>query len=148
MSAFVRSQVSGIYRALFMDLAFLLIASLVLLVKDPADEIKAKVESYDVSPTTVAKIRETAAVEGEVLFVEMDSSGRLFTLDKGSASPTDLVGLRARVLKMPPGKERVVVLVVDPKTQYDEYQQLRSYLNEMVREHHLTALHETRAQGE
>ena len=109
-----RKKPVDVSKALFMDLAFLLIAALVLLVNEPR-ELPAK----DVQDLLTVEYRSSVSREvkevsmpGESLYIEIQRSGKLYELlSDGSASiPLDIKNLASRIERMKQ-RPRVIVLV-------------------------------------
>lgn len=134
--------------ALFMDLAFLLIAALVLLAQDPS-----KLNNLEQAPRdlSVVQVRSTYTPEliekeipGESLFVSIRSDGSLQEeLSDGTSRPFNSSELRERMAEMPKDGERVVVLMVDKDLRYTQVAHVRDILSSLVREGRVTRVYET-----
>lgn len=134
-------------KSLFMDLAFLLIAALVLMVNEPAkaeankeaSKVKAekeaileKVKKLELRPSAVKEVVESAT-EGESIFIKQNPDGKIFEI---TATGKDLalegasLATRFKEMKRP----RYAVLHVDPTVPYDEFSNLRDKLQNMKSE--------------
>ena len=125
---------------LFMDLAFILIAVLVLLVKQPAEEatqqrketervLRAKFAQPELPPFAVAAVVEKGELGGETLLLRLAESGQLTEIrtDGSAKAVHDVDGRIAGMVK----DGRVVVLGVEPKTPYSRYRDVRHHLRDV-----------------
>lgn len=130
--------------ALFMDLAFLMIAALVLLINKPVEDAvrqqqtlaKAEREArlaslaeLEVRSTTVRKVVE-ADMPGESLWLSVDTEGvvREVRADGSRSEPLAVGQLPERVGRMATDGERVAVLVTSPDVPYGKVATVREGL--------------------
>ncbi len=105
-------------KGLFMDLAFLLIAALVLLVNEPVKQSKFQAAFIETRRTPVSKVEESDLL-GESLFLEAKSDGSVSEiLHDDSRKNLSINELPARVEQMSQVGERVIVWFIDPDTPY------------------------------
>lgn len=130
----------------FMDLAFLLIAVLVLLVRDhmadkekpaepgieeSASAILSKASPIMLRTSSIRQVVETNLF-GESLFLEIDKSGdvrELVTANK--KQKLSLQEVAARVEKMPLNLPRIVVLAVAEEVQYGKFVVVKDELEKL-----------------
>ena len=107
-------------KGLFMDLAFLLIAALVLLVNEPVEKSKFQSAFIETRRTPVSKIEESD-LPGESLFLEAKPDGSILEiLHDDSRKAISINELPSRVEKMAEDGQRVIVWFVDPHTPYEK----------------------------
>jgi biopolymer transport protein ExbD len=122
-------------KTLFMDMAFLLIAALVLLVQEPAKQAEKRAEQVKV-PTVNLRVLSVQAEEvqvdmtlaGQTLGLEISQDGNLYEVAPGTGRHSlSFDGLAERVLtlKVP----RVVVLRPDRAVPYEIVARVRDRLN-------------------
>ncbi len=105
-------------KGLFMDLAFLLIAALVLLVNEPVEKSKFQSAFIETRRTPVSKVEESD-LPGESLFLEAKPDGRISEiLHDDSRKNLSIEELPARVDQMAGDGPRVVVWFINPETPY------------------------------
>lgn len=159
-----RKGVPDVSKALFMDLAFLLIAALVLLVRDPAEQVAAvqrdreesitramleKLAAIELRTATVTREVLETALPGQSLFLRLDEEGHLFEIPaEGDEIPIPTSALEDRINEMPSGGERVVVLVTMKATPYMHFADLRDSLQRLKEKDLLTRLVEIEEQAE
>lgn len=107
-------------KGLFMDMAFLLIAALVLLVQEPEKRKKVVPAFIDLRPTPVTKVREQD-IPGESLFLEVLADGSIKeALFDEQRNDITLEQIPQRIDQMPGQGQRVVVFFFDQKTPYSK----------------------------
>lgn len=127
-------------KAIFMDLAFLLIAALVLLVNEPMKQNLASTEAplenlgeLEIRITSVKKVEEVD-IDGESLFLRIKSDGTLAEeVFAEKTEPLQLQQLGQRIEKMKKGGERVVKLILSPEVSYGKIAPVRDALEELRR---------------
>ena len=131
-------------KSLFMDLAFLLIASLVLLVNEPAQEearkeaasieserdaIMERVKQLELRPSAVKEVVETAS-GGESIFLKQTENGGVYEITaEGSDVLLDEQALMSRIDEMV--RPRYAVLHVEESVPYDKFSNLRDRLHSL-----------------
>jgi biopolymer transport protein ExbD len=117
-------------KALFMDLAFLLIAALVLLVNEPMKQNLGKLEIR----TTLVKEVEEVDIDGESLFLRIESDGTLWEeATDEKIEPLQLQQFSQRIGQMKKDGERDVVLILSPDLSYGKIAPVRDALEELRR---------------
>ena len=107
-------------KGLFMDLAFLLIATLVLLVQEPSKQKKSDVSFSELRRTPVNKVEERN-LPGESIFLEVLSTGEVMeVLYNNQRRTLSLDQISHRIDQMPQEGERVVALFIDQGTPYSK----------------------------
>lgn len=148
-------QPTDVSKALFMDLAFLLIAALVLLVQEPGKRKSATVEAVvetpavSLSDAAVARIRSVSVrgvtekdMPGESLFLRICLDGTVSELlYDGSEVALPTKSLPARIGQMP-DRNRTVVLVPDRDVPYSKVAAVRDVLSPMKDTHLLSQIYE------
>lgn len=137
-------------KGLFMDLAFLLIAALVLLVREPAKEEKPKEETPPV-PTVNVRVRSKQAqqvvvdvkLSGQHLGIEIAKDGTLteFRVDGPDRTPLapDAIAKRLQSVTKP----RTVVLRVDKDVPYEHAARVREQLEALQVQNEIKDIVET-----
>ena len=150
------NQPADVSKALFMDLAFLLIAALVLLVQEPVKRVSLTAETVaerpavSLSEVAIARLR-SVAVKGVVekyrpgeesllLRVRMDGTVSELLYD-GSEVTLPIAGLATRIGQMP-DRNRTVVLVPDKDVPYSKVAEVRDVLSPMKDTHLLAHIYE------
>ena len=107
-------------KGLLMDLAFLLIAALVLLVQEPEKRKKVVPAFIDLRPTSVMGVQEKD-IPGESLFLEVLADGSIKeVLYNDQRKNVALEQIPQRIDQMPSQGERVVVFFFDRETPYSK----------------------------
>lgn len=130
---------ADISKALFLDLAFVVIAALVLLVKDPSlvlviddSEVDVAIKSLAVESGT-NKVYEDTTVPGESLFLRV-GTGEVWEVQiEDVLQPIQFNELEQRLKSMAADGERVVVLQPQKNADYGTYVKWRNCLLSYVR---------------
>jgi len=135
----MKRDLSGISKTIFMDLAFTLIAALVLLVNEPIEQAIQQREETEQTlreqllvdmdlPFVQREVYESKALDGESLYLCVTSSKGLQELSSdGSQKTIPLSTLYGRLKKMKKAP-RVVVLAVENDVPYSAYSAVRDIL--------------------
>jgi len=120
------TQPADVSKTVFMDMAFLLIAALVLLVREP-------LSSVDVAATEIRSVAVTKVVEkdipGESLFLRVAKDRAIEEmLANNTAKPIAESELQDRVAAMRADGDRVVVLFPDADVPYSAIAKIRDAL--------------------
>jgi biopolymer transport protein ExbD len=140
-------QSIDISRTLFMDLAFLLIAALVLLVQEPSKRQAVRQPIVDFSFVRIRSVSTKDIVEKDVpgeslfLYIQVDGSIRELLSD-GTSQPIPLSELSKRITQMSNDGERAVVLVPDEDVLYAKVAQIRDILSHMTKERIVSTVYE------
>lgn len=142
-----KKPAQDVSKALFMDLAFLLIAALVLMVKDASQKnqevvekreamlaahVMKKLDAMDLRERSTASEVIEAAIPGESLFIELDKHDNLHEIpSKGDRISLQTTELAQRIRRMPEKHVRVIVLFIDKTTSYQAYSALRDQLTQL-----------------
>lgn len=140
-------QPIDVSRTLFMDLAFLLIAVLVLLVQEPSKRQVVRQPTVDFSFVRIRSVSTKDIVEkdvpGESLFLHIQADGSIRELlSDGVFQPIPLPELSKRVTQMSSDGGRAVVLVPDEDVLYAKVAQIRDILSHMTNERIVSTVYE------
>lgn len=134
MKAKSETRPVDVSKGLFMDLAFLLIAALVLLVREPAKEEIPKETAPPIPAVNVpgssiqtTGIQVDSSLAGQTLIIEIDKVGGLSEVNQeNQRSPLELdrIPERLKTVKMP----RTIVLWPDREVPYDVVARVREKL--------------------
>lgn len=137
-------------KGLFMDLAFLLIAALVLLVREPAKEEKPK-EDAPPAPTVNVRVmskqykgfKADQTLPGQSLGIEIAKDGTLTEFEiEGPAGPSlSPEGIAKRLQSVE--KPRTVVLRVDKDVPYEHAARVREQLEALQGQNEIKEIVET-----
>lgn len=119
-------------KGLFMDLAFLLIASLVLLIQEPVKSTKEAdspktTEQLELTGLPKSKIRivtvegviEKDDIPGRSLYLQIQKDGKLGEIHHGNVvKPIPIQQVEKRIMRMDGKENRVIVLMPDQSTPY------------------------------
>ncbi len=147
---------TDVSKALFMDLAFLLIAALVLLIQEPTkqsqqlpDQRSSKQASFDGIPTSrIRSVAVTGVIEkedilGESLLLQIDVDGSVKELPvNGEAISRPIGQLADRIKQMKGEGDRVIVLAPDYATPYAKVAEIRDVLSLLRDEGGITHIYE------
>lgn len=158
-----RSKPVDVSKGLFMDLAFLLIASLVLMINEPSreatdaerqrqqemsDAVLDRIEKMELRSSVVRDVLEDSTGVGESLFIQITSDGRLLDLPvKGEPIPFSLDHLEKRIIDMSKQGERVVVLFPAKDVPYQVVASVREKLENMRIDNELSRIIEVVQKG-
>lgn len=139
---------SHISNSLFLDLAFIIIAALVLLVKDPQlvlvkEDIEEKitVKALPVEQSN-SEVYEDTALLGESLWLRISNEGALVLLSDDETDEIQLRTLPERLEGMAQEGERVVVMKMDEGTDYQTFVSWRNRLLEFKKQGVINGIHE------
>lgn len=125
-----------ISKSLFLDLAFIIIAALVLLVKDPdlilvkeAPEKEITIKALPVERAN-SKVYEDITLVGESLRLSIGEEGARELLDGDKTNDIELNELEQRLKEMSEEGDRVVVMQIEEDTDYVTFTRWRNSLLE------------------
>jgi hypothetical protein len=158
-----RSKPVDVSKGLFMDLAFILIAALVLMVNEPtqeaaaeerqrqrviSDEILKRIGEMELRSVVAQRIIENA-VAGESLFIEINDNGVWKELLVSGESIDIAPGsLRRRVAQMSDAGERVVVLLPGKDVPYRAVAEAREELESLRENNTISRIVEIVSKGD
>ena len=127
---------ADISKSLFLDLAFIIIAALVLLVKDPnlilvkeAPEKEITIKALPVERAN-SKVYEDITLVGESLRLRIGEEGARELLDGDKTNDIELNELEQRLKEMSQEGDRVVVMQMEEDTDYVTFTRWRNSLLE------------------
>ena len=129
-------------KGLFMDLAFLLIAALVLLVNEPVKQSKFQAAFIEKRGTPISKIEESD-LPGESLFLEVKPDGSIYEIlhdDSRKSLPID--ELPVRVDLMAQDGERVIVWFIESNTPYGKANGVFDKVAQLQQENKISKVYE------
>jgi biopolymer transport protein ExbD len=131
---------TDISKGLFLDLAFIIIAALVLLVKDP-DLVLAKAnpeEDIIVRALPVeranSEVYEDTTLTGESLWLRIGGEGARVLLAADKTDSIELNGLEQRLNEMSQEGDRMVVIQIEEGTDYKTFTSWRNRLFEFKKQ--------------
>jgi len=130
-------------KALFMDLAFLLIAALVLLVREPTQESREpNISVIGVRSVAVREVVEEN-IPGESIFVRVEVDGGITeVLPNNVTRPLSTHTLESRIAQMQTHENRVVVLIPEANVPYAKIAKIRDVLISLQEKGIVTRLYE------
>jgi biopolymer transport protein ExbD len=139
-----------ISKSLFLDLAFIIIAALVLLVKDPElvliEEEPEAEQTLTVRALQVeqgsSEVYEDVNLPGESLFLRIGTGGAEVLLAEDERDAIQLTALPERLEGMAPDGPRVVVMQMDEAANYQTYANWRNRLLELKQQGLIHQIHE------
>lgn len=114
------SKPIDVSKGLFMDLAFILIATLVLLVQEPSKRKQIDAGFFELRRSSVEKVEEKE-LEGESIFLEIVPNGEVFEVlydDQKRILGIDQIS--NRIDQMPREEDRIVVLFFNQNAPYSK----------------------------
>jgi len=131
---------ADISKSLFLDLAFIIIAALVLLVKDPdlilveeAPEEEITIKALSVE-RAASEVYEDVTLPGESLRVRISLEGAQELLAGDKTDDIELNGLEQRLKEMSQAGDRVVVMQIEEGTDYETFTSWRNRLFEFKKQ--------------
>lgn len=129
-----------ISKSLFLDLAFIIIAALVLLVKDPALILvkEAPEEEITIKALSVerpdSEVYEDVTLPGESLWVRIGVERAQVLLAGDKTDDIELNGLEQRLKEMSQEGDRMVVMQMEEGTNYETFIRWRNRLFEFKKQ--------------
>jgi hypothetical protein len=108
-------------KTLFLDLAFLLIASLVLLVRDPNRQEHQADPLINLRHTEAVEIIEDASIKGELLNIQMRKNGDIFEIVSGGKTVPLKHGRLSQRVSIMDRKYRVISYAADKGTPHEKF---------------------------
>ena len=131
---------ADISKSLFLDLAFIIIAALVLLVKDPdlilvkeASEKEITIKALSVERAN-SEVYEDTALPGESLYLRIGEKGTREELVGGKTNNIELNELDQRLKEMSQEGDRMVVMQIEEGTNYETFTTWRNRLIEFKKQ--------------
>ena len=132
-----------------MDLAFLLIATLVLFIQEPIQQkfqqdLNEKIHTQirNIPSTRVTQIKEKP-VQGESIILQMDEKGRIYEFKvNGDLDYIDSSSLILRIKSLE--EPRVVILEINPNTDYRFFGSFRDKMGKMSESGIINKIYELR----
>ena len=131
---------ADISKSLFLDLAFIIIAALVLLVKDPdlilvkeAPEEEITIKALSVERTN-SEVYEDTTLSGESLWLIISEDGTRELLVTDKTDDIELNGLEQRLKEMSQKGNRMVVMQIEEGTDYKTFTSWRNRLFEFKKQ--------------
>ena len=131
---------ADISKSLFLDLAFIIIAALVLLVKDPelilvkeAPEEDIRIKALSVERAN-SEVYEDTALRGESLYLRIGEKGTREELVGGKTNNIELNELEQRLKEMSQEGDRMVVMQIEEGTNYRTFTSWRNRLIEFKKQ--------------
>ena len=131
---------ADISKSLFLDLAFIIIAALVLLVKDPALILvkEAPEEEITIKALSVerpdSEVYEDVTLPGESLWVRIGVERAQVLLAGDKTDDIELNGLEQRIKEMSQEGDRMVVMQMEEGTNYETFIRWRNRLFEFKKQ--------------
>jgi hypothetical protein len=131
---------ADISKSLFLDLAFIIIAALVLLVKDPALILvkEAPEEEITIKALSVerpdSEVYEDVTLPGESLWVRIGVERAQVLLAGDKTDDIELNGLEQRLKEMSQEGDRMVVMQIEEGTNYKTFTSWRNRLLEFKKQ--------------
>jgi biopolymer transport protein ExbD len=131
---------ADISKSLFLDLAFIIIAALVLLVKDPALILvkEAPEEEITIKALSVerpdSEVYEDVTLPGESLWVRIGVERAQVLLAGDKTDDIELNGLEQRLKEMSQEGDRMVVMQMEEGTNYETFIRWRNRLFEFKKQ--------------
>lgn len=131
---------ADISKSLFLDLAFIIIAALVLLVKDPdlilvkeAPEKEIRIKALSVERAN-SEVYEDTALPGESLWMRIGVEGARELLAGDKTNNIELNELEQRLKEMSQEGDRMVVMQIEEGTNYRTFTSWRNRLIEFKKQ--------------
>ena len=131
---------ADISKSLFLDLAFIIIAALVLLVKDPDLVLAEAAPEEDIILRVLpveranSEVYEDTTLSGESLRLIISEEGTRELLVGDKTNDIELNGLEQRLKEMSQAGDRVVVMQMEEGTNYETFIRWRNRLFEFKRQ--------------
>ena len=139
---------ADISKSLFLDLAFIIIAALVLLVKDPelilvkeAPEEEITIKALSVERAN-SEVYEDTTLSGESLWLIISEDGTRELLVADKTDDIELNGLEQRLKEMSQKGDRMVVMQIEEGTNYKTFTSWRNRLLEFKKQGLINELYE------
>jgi biopolymer transport protein ExbD len=139
---------ADISKSLFLDLAFIIIAALVLLVKDPdlilvkeAPEKEIIIKALPIERAN-SEVYEDTALPGESLWMRIGVEGARELLAGDKTDNIELNGLEQRLKEMSQEGDRTVVMQIEEGTNYKTFTSWRNRLIEFKKQGLINELYE------
>lgn len=131
---------ADISKSLFLDLAFIIIAALVLLVKDPDLVLAEAAPEEDIILRVLpveranSEVYEDTTLSGESLRLIISEEGTRELLVGDKTNDIELNGLEQRLKEMSQAGDRVVVMQMEEGTNYETFIRWRNRLFEFKKQ--------------
>lgn len=131
---------ADISKSLFLDLAFIIIAALVLLVKDPDLVLAEAAPEEDIILRVLpveranSEVYEDTTLSGESLRLIISEEGTRELLVGDKTDDIELNGLEQRLKEMSQAGDRVVVMQIEEGTNYETFIRWRNRLFEFKKQ--------------
>ena len=131
---------ADVSKSLFLDLAFIIIAALVLLVKDPDLVLAEAAPEEDIILRVLpveranSEVYEDTTLSGESLWLSISKDGTRELLVGDKTDDIELNGLEQRLKEMSQEGDRMVVMQMEEGTNYETFIRWRNRLYEFKKQ--------------